>query len=60
MIRRTRTKPTETAALRTRAEKQLKPHAPKAGLPRTQAETQRLLHELQVHQVELKIQNEEL
>ncbi len=46
--------------LRRRAEKQLKAKAPEADFPRTGDETQRLLHELQIHQIELEMQNVEL
>ncbi|MFA7403246.1 MAG: PAS domain S-box protein [Pelobacteraceae bacterium] len=48
------------AGLRRRAEKQLEIEAPEEILPRTTDETQRLLHELQVHQIELELQNAEL
>ena len=46
--------------LRRRAEKQLKTKAPEASFPREDSESLRLLHELQVHQIELEMQNEEL
>ncbi|MBK5276717.1 MAG: hypothetical protein JJE30_16935 [Desulfuromonadales bacterium] len=51
---------TTGAGLRRRAEDQLKMNATDADNPRTDDETQRLLHELQVHQVELEMQNVEL
>jgi PAS domain S-box-containing protein len=53
---------TNTAAeLRRRAEVRLrKQQRNTAALPRTEADTQRLLHELQVHQIELEMQNTEL
>jgi len=46
--------------LRHHAEEQLKAKAPEAGFSRTDDETQRLLYELQVHQIELEMQNAEL
>jgi PAS domain S-box-containing protein len=49
-----------SAALRRRAEERLNALAPEAQPHRTDDETRRLLHELQVHQVELEMQNAEL
>jgi len=46
--------------LRRRAEKVLKARVSETGLPPKDAETLRLLHELQVHQIELEMQNAEL
>lgn len=46
--------------LRRRAEDRIKPGDPPGPLPRAQEDLVRLVHELQVHQVELEIQNEEL
>ena len=55
---------TSTTRLRLRAEGQLQArsgnHRNGASAPRSSADTQRLLHELQVHQIELEMQNEEL
>ncbi len=52
----------EAVALRTRAEIRLKQQQaqPVTDAGRSLADTQRLLHELQVHQVELEMQNAEL
>ncbi len=49
-----------TSGLRSRAEERLKADAPEAHPPRTEQEIQRLFHELQVHQIELEMQNAEL
>ncbi|HKZ16212.1 MAG TPA: sigma 54-interacting transcriptional regulator [Geobacteraceae bacterium] len=50
----------EGADLRRCAEARLRSKAAGKNLPRTTADMRRLLHELQVHQVELEMQNEEL
>jgi PAS domain S-box-containing protein len=51
----------DAAELRRRAEALLKKKKKKnAAQPRTEADTQRLVHELQVHQIELEMQNAEL
>ena len=52
--------PTNTAELRHRADARLQNQKPPASAPRSAPEMQRLLHELQVHQIELEMQNEEL
>ena len=48
------------AKLRRRAEARLREHTAKGAPGRTADDVQRLLHELQVHQIELEMQNEEL
>ena len=50
----------EPAELRRRAEKRLQARQAKTDPAMTKADTQRLVHELQVHQIELEMQNEEL
>jgi PAS domain S-box-containing protein len=50
----------EAADLLRDAEARLNSEAPGGNSPRTEDEMRRLLHELQVHQVELEMQNEEL
>lgn len=51
---------TKAAELRRRAEDRLKAAATKGTPALTQPDVQRLVHELQVHQIELEIQGEEL
>ena len=46
--------------LRRKAEVQLQVKTAKLHLPRTNEETQRLVHELEVHKIELELQNAEL
>jgi two-component system, cell cycle sensor histidine kinase and response regulator CckA len=50
----------DAAELRHRAECRLKEQHLEAGLGRSEGDTLRLVHELQVHQIELELQNEEL
>jgi two-component system, cell cycle sensor histidine kinase and response regulator CckA len=52
--------PSETAERRRRAEARLREHPPQPGLAGADLDTQRLVQELQVHQIELEMQNEEL
>jgi hypothetical protein len=56
-----RDKPAGAAEVRRRAETRLRERQKtEADPPRTTLDTKRLLHELQVHQIELEMQGEEL
>lgn len=50
----------EASELRRKAESRLQAKLVSTQLPRNEAEAQRLLHELQIHQIELEMQNAEL
>ena len=51
---------TAATELRRHAEERLRAKAAELNPPRTEEETQRLVHELEVHKIELEMQNEEL
>ena len=58
--KRNRNHPPTATELRRRAEARLSEKGTAADRPIKEADLQRLLHELQVHQIELEMQNEEL
>lgn len=51
---------TDARMLRQKAEERLKQRQSEADKPELEADIKKLLHELQVHQIELEMQNEEL
>lgn len=59
-MKRNRDKPTDAADLRRRAEDRLRSRQSVGGDLPSEVEMARLVHELQVHQIELGMQNEEL
>ena len=59
-MKKTRNDDSDTSSLRRRAEERLRAEKPARFLPPDKADPERLLAELQVHQAELEVQNEEL
>jgi PAS domain-containing protein len=51
---------TDARILRAKAEEKLQEKQKETGIPVMETDVKRLLHELQVHQIELEMQNEEL
>jgi len=51
---------TDAQLLRQKAEEKLVEKSKTTGIPKLETDAKRLLHELQVHQIELEMQNEEL
>ena len=59
-MKKSRSTSAEAAELRRRAEDRLQAATMRGPAPIKAADTQRLVHELQVHQIELEMQSEEL
>jgi hypothetical protein len=59
-MKKVRNTSADASELRRRAEARLRAAATKGTPARTEADTQRLVHELQVHQIELEMQKAEL
>jgi two-component system cell cycle sensor histidine kinase/response regulator CckA len=59
-MKKSQDKPVDAAALRRRAKERLKEKPAATGQPLAEADLRRLQHELEVHQIELEMQNEAL
>ena len=59
-MKKNKSVPQDAAELRAQAEARLKSDKTLSGIPETKEDIIRLVHELQVHQIELEMQNEEL
>lgn len=60
MKKKTNKQSSDTESLRIKAEEELQQKRGKSGIPEMDYDVKKLLHELQVHQIELEMQNEEL
>jgi PAS domain-containing protein len=59
-MKKERTELTDAQLLRQKAEEKLIEKSKTTGTPKLESDVKRLLHELQVHQIELEMQNDEL
>jgi hypothetical protein len=59
-MKNVKNKLSNAAKLRATAEAKLKEKQREAALPVTESDKEKLVHELQVHQIELEMQNQEL
>jgi PAS domain S-box-containing protein len=59
-MKNVKNRPSNAAKLRANAEAKLKEKQRESALPVTESDKEKLVHELQVHQIELEMQNQEL
>jgi PAS domain S-box-containing protein len=59
-MKNTKPTPSDAGARRQQAEQKLREHPARAGQPPSEVDARALVHELEVHQIELEMQNEEM